>query len=61
MAENDNRNNKLAKFTYLRNSNQLLVVYPEVTVVVSVTSRSIVLMNDGVMFLVMRHFSFEHS
>ena len=53
--------NKFADFTYLRNSNQLPVVYPEVTVVVSETSRSVVLMNGGVIFLVMRLFSFEHG
>ena len=53
--------NKFAKFTYLHNSNQPPVVYPEVTVVVSATSRSVVLMNGGVIFLVMRLFSFEHG
>ena len=42
-------------------SNQPIVVYPEVTVVVSATSRSVVLMNGGVIFLVMRLFSFEHG
>ena len=49
--------NKFAKFT----SNQPPVVYPEVTVVLSATSRSVVLMNGGVVFLVMRLFSFEHG
>ena len=60
-AENDNRKeNKFAKFTCLRNSNQPPVVYPEMTVV-SMTSRSVVLMNGRVIFLVMMLFSFEHG
>ena len=41
--------------------NEAPVVYPEMTVVVSATSRSVVLINGGVIFLVMRLFSFEHS
>ena len=60
-TENDNRKKPVCHVHRSPQLNQPPVIYPEVTVVVSVTSQTVVLMNGGVIFLLMRLFSFERG